>query len=861
MPKLRLGCCELRFLFKLVRFLFGIYFLPFTMAINRRHMFPENDSYQHRVVEGAAAAEPVLVSELEDSFIPALQVEGLGEVSFPKYVMCSHACVHLPVNITGECDACLSKDHRGSYYIMAKWQLSADVLIAVAYFSIPIELLYFIYKTRVFPYKWVVVQFSSFIVLCGLTHLNGVWTFTANSRASFATMTFFKVITATISCATAVTMLWVLPELLSVKTRELDLTEKTAELGKEVGKIKKQEEIGRHIQMLTHEIRSTLDRHTILHTTLVELARTLNLQDTGIWMPNVKLRTMELTHEVDSHVLPAPYAVVAMDDDTIQTVFNGTGAVVIPKASDLARLTCSRSFTEMLEDHVAAVRLPLLTTTDFHRGSPGLDGVVNSEGSQALLVLALPNNEDRQWGMYELDLVNSVVTQVAVALSHATVLEESMRTSDQLLSQNAELQQARLEVEQAMATRNEFLAVMNHEMRTPMHAIIALSSLLLDSGLTTDQRAMVETLNRSSGLLQTLIDDFLDFSKLEIGKLALDPDYFEFSVLCKEAENILRPMALSKKLDFRWEITNIPRKILADSKRILQILLNVIGNAIKFTTTGHVHVSAYMGANEDARSSVPESPSTRRRPLKVKYRFVHIDVEDTGVGITASNITRLFNKFVQADSSTTRRFGGTGLGLAICKKFVELMSGSITLESQGIGQGSTCRIRMRVGVVDEVAGERTPPDGTKKPKEPQLPKVNVLVVDDNAINRMVTGRLLQSLGCKTLVLESGMECLEQLAKQGPGAFDILLLDLCMPEMDGFTVAANIIKTYGQTERPLIAALTATADVRTREKVFEVGMDTILLKPITADKLREELTKLLQLSGETVTEEGESSEPL
>lgn len=151
-----------------------------------------------------------------------------------------------------------------------------------------------------------------------------------------------------------------------------------------------------------------------------------------------------------------------------------------------------------------------------------------------------------------------------------------MHTSDQLLAQNAELQQARLEVEQAMATRNEFLAVMNHEMRTPMHAIIALSSLLLDSGLTSDQRSMVETLNRSSGLLQTLIDDFLDFSKLEIGKLTLDPDYFEFSVLCKEAENILKPMALSKKLDFQWVLSNVPRRILGDSKRILQILLNVV---------------------------------------------------------------------------------------------------------------------------------------------------------------------------------------------------------------------------------------------------------------------------------------------
>ncbi|KAG6554252.1 hypothetical protein Mapa_004168 [Marchantia paleacea] len=249
-----------------------------------------------------------------------------------------------------------------------------------------------------------------------------------------------------------------------------------------------------------------------------------------------------------------------------------------------------------------------------------------------------------------------------------------MRARDQLMVQNAQLQEARQEVEQAMAARNEFLAVMNHEMRTPMHAIIALASLLLESGLTPDQRAMVETMNKSSGLLQTLIDDVLDFSKLEVGKLTLDPTPFELTSLFREAESILRPMATSKQIGFEWKLNDVPEKILGDSKRILQILLNVIGNAIKFTTSGYVHVTVHMGEPVDVQPAGLEQAATptKRRPLKLKYRYLHVKVEDTGVGISAENVGLLFNKFVQADSSTTRKFGGTGLGLAICKKFVEV---------------------------------------------------------------------------------------------------------------------------------------------------------------------------------------------
>ncbi|OAE24889.1 hypothetical protein AXG93_2931s1320 [Marchantia polymorpha subsp. ruderalis] len=847
---------------KLLSVFLGLFLLPVSRAVhakNRRYSFPEYREYLAKL-----NFTPDLASNSTGKIIIPVTVpfvEGLTEVSFSKYKICSDECDSLLVNVTDTCDGCLVKHQRGSYTHMARWQLSADVLIALAYFSIPVELLFFLYKMRMFPYKLVVAEFGIFIILCGLTHIITLWTFLANSKASFGTMTFFKCITAVVSCATAVTLFQVIPELLSVKTREIFLTIQAAELGKEVGKIKKQEEIGRHVRLLTLEIRSTLDRHTILHTTLVETARTLQLTSCGIWMPNLSEKSVELTYSVETHAIAFPLS-VPMSDEIVQKVFNSSGALVIPSDCPLAKLTVHMaSDEEMPEGHVAAVRLPLLHTTDFNQ-TGNVDVVTTgADGALSLMVLALPKNEDRLWGNSEMDLLNSVVDQVAVALSHATVVEESMRARDQLMVQNAQLQEARQEVEQAMAARNEFLAVMNHEMRTPMHAIIALASLLLESGLTPDQRAMVETMNKSSGLLQTLIDDVLDFSKLEVGKLTLDPTPFELTSLFKEAENILRPMATNKQIGFEWKLKDVPEKILGDSKRILQILLNVIGNAIKFTSSGYVHVTVHMGEPVDVQpTGLEQAPTpTKRRSLKLKYRYLHVKVEDTGVGISPENVGLLFNKFVQADSSTTRKFGGTGLGLAICKKFVELMRGTIAINSEGIGKGSMCTFSLCVGVISDELEESNSPR-RQSVQEGSLIGIKVLVVDDNAINRMVTSKLLRTLGCEATVLESGPECIQKLAEVGPSGFDIVLLDLCMPEMDGFMVAEEIIKTYGNKKRPLISALTANADTRTREKCFETGMDSILLKPISLGKLKTDLLRLVQHARDfdTINEEGESS---
>ncbi|KAG0569559.1 hypothetical protein KC19_6G099400 [Ceratodon purpureus] len=704
---------------------------------------------------------------------------------------CSEPCTSMVLEASDRCESCLlAHPHVPRYVEMIRWQLVSDVLIALAYFSIPVELLFFIYKAQVFPYKWVVAEFGAFIVLCGLTHLTNVWTFLTIAASATRTMTFFKVSTALVSCATAVTLSWVIPEVLSVKKREMYLVGKTAELDKEVGVMKKKEETGTHVRMLTHEIRSTLNRHTILKTTLVELSQTLKLKSCNIWMPTEDGEQFELTHELEEDSnKSASRLTVSKTDPGIQYVLCNQGAVLVPLNSILLQrhkdAIVSADGT-VLEDRVVAVRLPYMSTSHFKdvREASVANGHIPEASSYAFLVLVLPNSPERKWQGHEFDVVTAVADQVAVALSHATVLEESMRARDQLLSQNLALEIAKKEAEEAVAARNDFLAVMNHEMRTPMHALIALTSILLTTDLTEDQHSMVETMAKSSSLLSSLINDILDFSRLESGSLALDLTLFNFSSLMREVENIVRPLASKKNISFSisWE-PDLPEDVLGDSNRILQVMLNVIGNAIKFTLEGEVRVALRVGDKSEFRpvmAAGAELPLTPRRFLE--YRYIHVDVIDTGIGIKALDVPRLFNKFVQADSTTTRNFGGTGLGLAISRKFVELMGGKIWLESEGLGKGTRCKMYITVGIYHDrkQAPLQESPKRSLTPTE--LTGLQVMVVDDNSINRIVTRRLLDNIGCKSTVLDSGQSCLDVIAEKGPEQFHILLLDLCMPEV-------------------------------------------------------------------------------
>jgi ethylene receptor len=469
--------------------------------------------------------------------------------------------------------------------LLVKYQYISDFFIALAYFSIPLELIYFVKKSSFFPYRWVLIQFGAFIVLCGATHLINLWTFTTHTKTVAIVMTIAKVSTAVVSCATALMLVHIIPDLLSVKTRELFLKNKAEELDREMGLIRTQEETGRHVRMLTHEIRSTLDRHTILKTTLVELGRTLGLEECALWMPSRSGSSLQLSHTLRHQITVG--SSVPINLPVVNQVFSSNRAIIIPHTSPLARIRPLAG--RYVPPEVAAVRVPLLHLSNFQIN----DWPELSAKSFAIMVLMLPSDSARKWHVHELELVEVVADQVAVALSHAAILEESMRARDLLMEQNVALDLARREAEMAIRARNDFLAVMNHEMRTPMNAIIALSSLLLETELTPEQRLMLETVLKSSNLLATLINDVLDLSKLEDGSLELEIKAFNLHAVFKEVMSFIKPIASIKRLSVSVMLApDLPLSAIGDEKRLMQTILNISGNAVKFTKEGHITLVA-----------------------------------------------------------------------------------------------------------------------------------------------------------------------------------------------------------------------------------------------------------------------------
>lgn len=517
-----------------------------------------------------------------------------------------------------------------------------------------------------------------------------LWTFTMHSRTVALVMTVAKISTAVVSCATALMLVHIIPDLLSVKTRELFLKNKAEELDREMGIIRTQEETGRHVRMLTHEIRSTLDRHTILKTTLVELGRTLDLAECALWMPSRSGLNLQLSHTLH-HQMPLG-SVVSINLPVVNQVFSSNRAVRIPHTCPLARIRPQTG--RYVPPEVVAVRVPLLHLSNFQIN----DWPELSAKSYAIMVLMLPSDSARKWHIHELELVEVVADQVAVALSHAAILEESMRARDLLMEQNVALDSARREAEMAIRARNDFLAVMNHEMRTPMHAVIALSSLLLETELTPEQRLMIETVLKSSNLLAALINDVLDLSKLEDGSFELEIANFNLHAVFREVINLIKPIAAVKKLSVSVTLApDLPLCAVGDEKRLMQTILNVAGNAVKFTKEGHISITASVARSDSSRDPrAPEfSPVTSDRHFDLR-----VQIKDTGCGISPQDLPHIFTKFAHSRNSANKASNGSGLGLAICRRFVSLMEGQIWLESEGIGKGCTATFIVKLGICD-----------------------------------------------------------------------------------------------------------------------------------------------------------------
>jgi signal transduction histidine kinase len=391
----------------------------------------------------------------------------------------------------------------------------------------------------------------------------------------------------------------------------------------------------------------------------------------------------------------------------------------------------------------------------------------------------------------------------------ATGLETQVR------GRTAELEEALVRAEDATRAKGEFLAVMSHEIRTPLHGILATSDLLVASRLDDEQRELVRLVRNSGDLLLTIINDLLDFSKIESGRFELRPRRVELARELEDQLALYRPLAAEHGVTLSVRLApGLPDPAYLDGTRLAQVVGNLVGNAVKFTRTGSITVNV-----------AAEPAGSRLRLL--------FSVTDTGVGIPLESLPRLFQPFSQVDSSSTRRFRGTGLGLAICARLVAMMGGRITVES-AVGKGTTFRFDVLAEAGTGAPADAAGPAPLASPTRSR--PLRVLVAEDNLVNQVIAQKLLRSLGCTVDLAANGAEAVE-LAERNP--YDLVLMDLQMPVMDGLTATRVLCERLGAA-RPRIVAVTANAYQADRDACLAAGMDDFEPKPLLLAGLRRQL---------------------
>ncbi|HBB34332.1 MAG TPA: hybrid sensor histidine kinase/response regulator [Cyanobacteria bacterium UBA8803] len=639
----------------------------------------------------------------------------------------------------------------------------SDALIALAYYSIPIMLLYFVQKRRDVPFNWIFQLFSAFIIACGTTHLMEIWTLW---HPTYWISGAIKVMTAAVSLYTAAALVPLLPKALTLPSpAQLEVANQT----------------------LQQEIRDRLQAEKALRKS-EELYRAIVEDQTELICRYLPDTTLTFVNQAYCRFFQKNR------DELIGQKF----LYIIPEEDRQQVTTIIKSLLTLTPDRP--------TITYDHRVLLNQEMYWQQWTDRAIF--------DQKGAIIEFQSVGQDITE--------------RKQADALRAQNLALEAQKHYAESANQAKSQFLANMTHELRTPLNAILGFTQLLSrDANLTSSQQQHLEIIMRSGEHLLELVNDVLEMSKIESGKVTLYPKTFDLYRLLNSLEEMLQLKARSKGLQLSFKITpDVPQYVQTDEGKLRQVLINILSNAIKFTETGGVSFRV-------SRNSQPPTPN----PQQIKLIF---QVEDTGPGIAPSELETLFDAFVQTETGR-RTQEGTGLGLAISYRFVELLGGQLTVNSTW-GQGTT--------VAFDILATLASLEDTKYPSlskraiglAPGQPSYRILIVEDRWQNRQLLVELLKPLGFEVLEAQNGLEAIALWQQWQP---HLIIMDMRMPVMDGYD-ASRHIKAHQKDWPTTILAITASAFDEERAIVLSAGCDDFLPKPFEESVLLEKIAQYLGL---------------